>query len=260
VNILFISDVVGDPGRKAIRSHLPDLRDKYSPALVIANGENAAGGFGITPRVAEELMDMGIDLLTSGNHIWDKREIEDYINKEDMLLRPANFPAGVPGYGSALLSARNGVKVGVINLMGRIFMLPIDCPFKKADEEVEALRKQGAKVIIIDFHAEATSEKISLARYLDGRVTAVLGTHTHVQTADEKLLSGGTAFISDVGMTGPHDSVIGVTAELAIKRFLTQMPTRFDTAKGIGTLEAVVVKADPHTGKATGIERISIGD
>jgi metallophosphoesterase (TIGR00282 family) len=260
VNILFISDIVGDPGRKAVKHHLPGLRDKYSPALVIANGENAAGGFGITERIAEELIDIGIDLLTSGNHIWDKREVEDYINKEDRLLRPANLPPGVPGYGSALISARNGVKVGVINLMGRVFMLPIDCPFRKAKEEVAKLKSQGAKVILIDFHAEATSEKISLARYLDGSVTAVLGTHTHVQTADEKVLSGGTAFITDVGMTGPHDSVIGVTAELAIKRFLTQMPTRFDTAKGDGTLEAVVVAADPHTGKAAGITRISLGD
>lgn len=258
MRILFISDIVGDPGRKAVARHLQPLREKYSPALVIANGENSAGGFGITPRVAEELMEMGIDLLTSGNHIWDKREIEEYINKEDRLLRPANFPPGVPGYGSALISARNGVKVGVINLMGRIFMLPIDCPFRKAEVEVDNLKRQGAKVIIIDFHAEATSEKISLARHLDGKVTAVLGTHTHVQTADEKVLSGGTAFITDVGMTGPHDSVIGVTAELAISRFLTQKPTRFDTAKGVGTLEAVVVTADPHTGKATGIERLSL--
>ena len=257
MNILFISDIMGDPGRRAVKHHLPALRDRYRLDAVIANGENAAGGFGITQRLAEELLDMGIDILTSGNHIWDKKEIVEYVDKEDRLIRPANFPSGVPGYGSALISA-GGVKTGIINLMGRIFMLPIDCPFRKAEEEIEKLKAQGAKVIMIDFHAEATSEKIALARYLDGRVTAVVGTHTHVQTSDEKILPNGTAYITDVGMTGPHDSVIGVTAELAIKRFLTQMPARFDVAKGPGTLQAVVINADPGTGLALGIERLSI--
>jgi len=258
MNILFISDIMGDPGRQAVLGFLPRLREKYSPALVVANGENAAGGFGLTPRITDDLFEMGIDILTSGNHIWDKRDILTYIDKEKRLLRPANFPPGVPGYGSAVIRASNGARVGVINLMGRVFMANLDCPFRKADEEIAHLKKDGAQVILVDIHAEATSEKIALARYLDGKVTAVLGTHTHVQTADEKVLPGGTAYITDAGMTGPHDSVIGVTAELAINRFLTQMPTRFDTAKGPGTLQGVVVTADPKTGKASMIERVSL--
>ena len=257
MNILFIGDIVGDPGRKAVKDHLPEINRRYKPAVIIANGENSAGGFGITPRIADELFGMGIDLITTGNHVWDKKEVMEFIKTEERLLRPANFPPGVPGAGSALFTA-GGVKVGVLNLMGRIFMLPIDCPFRKARDEAERLKAQGAALIIIDLHAEATSEKIALARYLDGSVTAVIGSHTHVQTADEKVLANGTAYISDAGMTGPHDSVIGVTAELAINRFLTQMPTRFDTAKGVGTLEGVVVSADPATGKATAIERIQL--
>lgn len=258
MNILFISDIMGDPGRQAVLSCLPRLLEKYSAALVVANGENAAGGFGLTPRITEDLFEMGIDILTSGNHIWDKKDILLYIDQEKRLLRPANFPPGVPGYGSAIVRASNGVRVGVLNLMGRVFMANLDCPFRKADEEIALLKKDGAQVVLVDIHAEATSEKIALARYLDGKVTAVIGTHTHVQTADEKVLPEGTAYITDAGMTGPHDSVIGVTAELAINRFLTQMPTRFDTAKGPGTLQGVVVTADPKTGKAIKIERISL--
>ncbi len=258
MNILFISDIMGGPGRRAVKRHLPYLADRYAPQLVIANGENAAGGFGITPGISEELLDMGVDVLTSGNHIWDKKEIYGYIDKNDRLLRPANFPPGVPGYGSAVITAGGGVKVGVINLMGRVFMANLDCPFRAAKTETARLREAGAKVIIIDFHAEATSEKQAFARHMDGEVTAILGTHTHVQTADERVLPGGTAYITDVGMTGPHDSVIGVTSELAINRFLTAMPTRFDTARGPATLQGVVVTADPETGKATGIERVSV--
>ena len=258
MNVLFISDIMGESGRKAVMHHLPDLQEKYEPELIIANGENAAGGFGITPNIAEELLGMGIHVLTSGSHIWDKKEIYGYIDKNNRLLRPANFPPGAPGPGSALVKAENGVKVGVINLMGRVYLFNIDCPFRVAKEEVKKLREAGAQLIIIDMHAEATSEKIALARYLDGTVTAVLGTHTHVQTADERVLAGGTAFMTDVGMTGPQDSVIGVTAELAIERFLKQMPMRFDTAKGPGTLQAVVVTADEKTGRATKIERISL--
>jgi len=258
MNILFIADIVGSPGRKALKAVLPKLRDKYAPALVIANGENTAGGFGIIPAIAEELLDMGVDILTSGNHIWDKKEITDYISKTDTLLRPANYPPGVPGYGSAVLTAHNGVKVGVINLMGRVFMLPIDCPFRAADYEVERLTAQGARVIIIDFHAEATSEKGALANYLDGKVAAVIGTHTHVQTADERILPKGTAFISDAGMTGPYDSIIGVTVEAAVDKFLYQTPKRFDTAKGPAVVQGVVVTVDPETGLATGMERVSI--
>ncbi|MHB8173068.1 MAG: TIGR00282 family metallophosphoesterase, partial [Nitrospirota bacterium] len=248
----------GDPGRKAVASFLPKVRERYGLHVVVANGENAAGGFGITPKIAEELLGMDIDLLTSGNHIWDKKEIYDYIDRTDRLIRPANLPPGVPGTGSAVFTASEGTKVGVINLMGRIFLTPSDCPFRRAKEEIEKLKGRGAEVILIDFHAEATSEKIALARHLDGQVAAVVGTHTHVQTSDEKILSGGTAFITDVGMTGPHDSVIGVTSELAIGRFLTQMPARFDTAKGPGTFEAVIISADPMTGKATKIQRLSL--
>ena len=259
MEILFISDIVGDPGRKAVAAHLPAVREKYGVHAVIANGENAAGGFGITPKIAQELLDMDIDLLTSGNHIWDKKEIYEYLDRTDKLLRPANLPPGVPGTGSAVFTASDGTKVGVLNLMGRIFLTPSDCPFRRGKEETEKLKKLGAEVILVDFHAEATSEKIALARYLDGQVSAVVGTHTHVQTSDERLLPGGTAFITDVGMTGPHDSVIGVTSELAIGRFLTQMPARFDTAKGPGTFEAVIISADPDTGEATGIIRLSLG-
>jgi hypothetical protein len=258
MNILFISDIVGNPGRRVVRQHLHGLKEKYSTALVVANGENAAGGFGITPDVTYELLDMGIDVLTSGNHIWDKKEVVDFIGKEDRLLRPANFPQGVPGYGSALITAGNGVKVGVLNLMGRVFMTNLDCPFVAAKNEVGLLKKSGAQVVLVDFHAEATSEKMALAWYMDGDATAVIGTHTHVQTADERVLPKGTAYITDAGMTGPYNSVIGVTSELAIHRFLTQMPQRFDTAKGPAALQAVVITADPKTGLAKGIERISL--
>ncbi len=260
MEILFISDIVGEPGRRAVESFLPKVREDYGLHAVIANGENAAGGFGITPKIADELLRMDIDLLTSGNHIWDKKEIYEYIDRTDKLLRPANLPLGAPGTGSAVFTASDGTKVGVINLMGRIFMTPSDCPFRRGKEEIEKLKNRGAEVILIDFHAEATSEKVALARHLDGQVAAILGTHTHVQTSDEKVLQGGTAYITDVGMTGPHDSVIGVTSELAVGRFLTGMPARFDTAKGPGTFEAVIVSADPETGKATGIKRLSLRD
>jgi len=259
MKILFISDIVGSPGRDAVKQHLPALRQKYGPALIIANGENAAGGFGITQKVTGELLGMGIDILTSGNHIWDKKEIMEYLDREGRLLRPANYPPGVPGSGSAVVTARNGVKVGVLNLMGRAFMANLDCPFRRAKEEVAKLRDDGAKVVFVDFHAEATSEKIALARYMDGEVVALVGTHTHVQTADERVFPRGTAYITDVGMTGPTESVIGVTIEAAIERFLTHIPQRFETAKGDASLQAVVVTADPVTGLSKGIERINIG-
>ena len=260
MNILFISDIMGEPGRRAVKAHLARIRAARDISFVIANGENSAGGFGITPKIAEELLDMGIDVLTSGNHVWDKKEIADYIDRQERLLRPLNFPPGTPGRGSVAASADNGVMVGVINVMGRIFLSPIDCPFRAAKDEVKRLRQGGAKVIVVDVHAEATSEKIALAMYLDGTVAAVLGTHTHVQTADERVLQGGTAFITDVGMTGPHDSIIGVVPEQAISRFLTQMPARFETAKGPATFQAVIVMADPTTGLATSIERLSLGE
>ncbi|MBI5190887.1 MAG: TIGR00282 family metallophosphoesterase [Nitrospirae bacterium] len=258
MKILFISDIVGGPGRRAVKQHLQGLREKHSVDLIIANGENSAGGFGITQKVAEELLGMGIDILTSGNHIWDKKEVMNYLGKEDRLIRPANYPPGVPGYGSALVTAKDGTRVGVLNLMGRVFMANLDCPFRVGSEEVEKLKDAGAAVVFVDFHAEATSEKLALARYLDGSITALVGTHTHVQTADERILPKGTAYITDVGMTGPMDSVIGVTPEAAIERFLTHIPQKFDTAKGPAWLQAVIVEADPATGLADGITRICL--
>jgi 2',3'-cyclic-nucleotide 2'-phosphodiesterase len=259
MNILFISDIVGDPGRRAVKQHIGSLKREHNVSFVAANGENAAGGFGITPKIADELFSMGVDVMTTGNHIWDKKEIIEHIDREERLLRPANFPPGVPGSGSVVVEA-GGVKVGVLNLMGRVFIANLDCPFRRAREEVRALKEKGAKVILVDFHAEATSEKAAMAHFLDGTVTALLGTHTHVQTADERILPKGTAFMTDVGMTGPHDSVIGVTAEIAIERFLLQMPKRFDTAKGPATLQAVLISADIETGRATRIQRISLDE
>ena len=259
MNILFISDIVGDPGRRAVKQHLAALRREHSVSLVVANGENAAGGFGITPKISDEIFAMGVDVITTGNHVWDKKEIIEHIDREERLLRPANFPPGVPGSGRVAVEA-GGVTVGVLNLMGRVFIANLDCPFRRAREEVRALKEQGAKVILVDLHAEATSEKAAFAHFMDGSVTAVLGTHTHVQTADERILPKGTAFITDAGMTGPHDSVIGVTSEIAIDRFLLQTPKRFDTAKGPATLQAVLVSADTETGRATRIERISLDE
>ncbi len=259
MNFLFISDIVGDPGRRAVKQHLVALRREHSVSLVVANGENAAGGFGITPKISDELLAMGIDVITTGNHVWDKKEIVEHIDREERLIRPANFPPGVPGNGSVLAEA-DGVTVGILNLMGRVFLSTIDCPFRRGREEVRALKDKGAKVVLVDFHAEATSEKMAFAHFMDGSVTAVLGTHTHVQTADERILPKGTAYITDVGMTGPHDSVIGVTADIAIDRFLLQTPKRFDTAKGPATLQAVLVSADTETGRATRIERISLAE
>jgi hypothetical protein len=257
MNILFVGDIVGGAGRKCLARHLPKLRERHRPSLVIANGENAAGGFGITREVARELFELGVDLITTGNHVWDKREVYEYLDSTDRVLRPANYPPGVPGAGSAVVDA-DGVKVGVINLMGRVFMSNLDCPFRKAKELVPKLKARGAEVVLIDFHAEATSEKIALGRYMDGEIAALIGTHTHVQTADERLFPGGTAYISDAGMTGPSESVLGVSIEKAVERFLTQTPTRFDTAKGPAQFQAVVISADPDSGRATGIERINI--
>ncbi len=259
MNFLFISDIVGDPGRRAVKQHLAALRREYSVSLVVANGENAAGGFGITPKISDELLSMGIDVITTGNHVWDKKEIIEHIDREERLIRPANFPPGVPGNGSVLVEA-GGVKVGILNLMGRIFLSTIDCPFRRGREEVRSLKDKGARVVLVDFHAEATSEKVAFAHFMDGNATAVLGTHTHVQTADERILPKGTAYMTDVGMTGPHDSVIGVTADIAIERFLLQTPKRFDTAKGPATLQAVLISADDETGRATRIERISLDE
>lgn len=256
MKILFIGDIVGKPGRQAVRELLPKLIGDCEIDLVVANCENAAAGFGITRDVVEELFGNHIDIMTSGNHIWDKKEVLEFIGDYETLLRPANYPEKVPGAGSVAVPTAAGDYVGVLNLAGRIFMLPIDCPFTKAKDEIAALRKR-AKVIIVDIHAEATSEKKALGWYLDGEVSAVMGTHTHVQTADNEILPKGTAYISDVGMTGSFDSVIGVKKEAVIERFLTGVPNKFDTAKGDIRLQAVLLDIDPETGKANSIERIS---
>jgi metallophosphoesterase (TIGR00282 family) len=257
MKLLFIGDIFGKPGREIVRRGLPALVEHHEIDFVIANGENAAAGFGITGDIADVLFGYGIDVMTSGNHVWDKKEVLDYIPRQPRLLRPANFPAGVPGRGSYLGRTRTGEPVGVVNVMGRIFMTPLDDPFAVALREIEALRAK-TRVIVVDFHAEATSEKVAMAWHLDGRATAVLGTHTHVQTADERLLPKGTAAMTDVGMTGPHDSIIGVTVEAALGRFLTAMPARFEAASGPGRLNAAVLTADPATGKATRIERLNL--
>ena len=257
MKLLFIGDIFGKPGREIVRRGLPALIEQHALDFVIANGENAAAGFGITGDIADALFGYGIDVLTSGNHVWDKKEVLDYLPRQPRLLRPANFPAGVPGRGSYLGRTRTGEPVGVVNVMGRIFMNPLDDPFAVVLREIEALRAK-TRVIIVDFHAEATSEKVAMAWHLDGRATAVLGTHTHVQTADERLLPKGTACMTDVGMTGPHDSIIGVTVEAALGRFLSAMPARFEAAGGPGRLNAAVITADPATGKATHIERLNM--
>jgi metallophosphoesterase (TIGR00282 family) len=256
VRILFIGDIVGRPGRDLVKHGLASIVEHHAVDLVIANAENAAAGFGITREIGEQLLDSGIDVMTSGNHIWDKREALDYIGIEPRLLRPANYPSGAPGNGSYLARTAAGVTVGVINVMGRVFMLSIDDPFVVVRREIEALRAR-ARIIFVDFHAEATSEKVAMGWHLDGLVTAVVGTHTHVQTADERILPKGTAYLTDVGMTGPHDSIIGVEVEAALGRFLTGLPAKFETATGNPRLHAVIIDADERTGLATAIERLS---
>ena len=247
VRILFIGDIVGKPGRELVRRGLRILVEQHSADLVIANAENAAAGFGITREIGDQLLGWGVDVMTSGNHIWDKKEAIDYIGAEPRLLRPANYPAGVPGNGSYLARTADGRSAGVVNVMGRVFMLAIDDPFEVVLKQIDAL-KTRARVIFVDFHAEATSEKIAMGWHLDGKVTAVVGTHTHVQTADERILPKGTAYLTDVGMTGPHDSIIGVEIEPALGRFRNGMPARFETASGNPRLNAVVIEADDATG------------
>ena len=256
MRILFIGDIVGRPGRQLVKTGLAALVSRHDIDFVVANAENAAAGFGITREIGDELLDLGIDVMTSGNHIWDKREALDYIGTEPRLLRPANYPAGAPGNGSYLARARSGQSVGVINVMGRVFMLSIDDPFAVVLREIEAMR-QRTRIVFVDFHAEATSEKVAMGWHLDGKVTAVVGTHTHVQTADERVLPRGTAYLTDVGMTGPHDSVIGVEIEPALNRFLHALPTKFETATMNPRLNAVLIDADEKTGLATDIERLS---
>jgi hypothetical protein len=256
MRILFIGDIVGRPGRDIVKRSLAALVDFHQIDFVIANVENAAAGFGITREIGDELLDAGIDVMTSGNHIWDKKEALDYIGTEARLLRPANYPAGVPGRGSYVARTADNEAVGVVNLMGRVFMVSIDDPFACALREIEAMR-QRARIIFVDFHAEATSEKNAMGWHLDGKVTAVVGTHTHVQTADDRILPKGTAYLTDAGMTGPHDSIIGVDVQAALGRFLTAMPARFETATANPRLNAVIVDADPATGLATDIERLN---
>jgi metallophosphoesterase (TIGR00282 family) len=257
LKVLFIGDIFGKPGRHIAKEVLPGLVEEYAPDLILANGENAAAGFGITPALVEELLDLGIAVLTSGNHIWDKKEIVPYFNEhaDGRLLRPANYPATAPGYGLYIGRTRAGLDYAVINLQGRVFMPTIDCPFRTADALLEQI-PSSVKLRIVDMHAEATSEKQALGWYLDGRVTAVVGTHTHISTADETVLPQGTAYVTDLGMTGPYDSVIGIEKKSVIKKFLDQIPARFEVAKGDVRFCAVLIEADPQSGRALGIQRI----
>jgi hypothetical protein len=253
VTVLFLADIIGRPGRTALKRFLPALIKKHSPSFIIANAENAAGGMGLTEEIGRDLLGLA-DVLTSGNHIWDKKEAMDFLDREPRLLRPANYPPGNPGRGDVIRTDKQGNRVAVINLQGRVFMEPIDCPFRTADALIDKIRAE-TPVIIIDFHAEATSEKQALGWYLDGRVTAVLGTHTHVPTADDRILPGGTAFLSDVGMVGSGNSVIGMRREQAVEKFLTALPQRFEPGRDGLFLSAVVVEADPDTGRARTITR-----
>lgn len=257
VNCLFIADIVGKPGRRIVSEKLPSLRREFDIDLCVANCENASGGKGITVKMANALFSYGIDVLTSGNHVWDHKEILPYLKSNPNILRPANYPPGVVGTGKAVFLLNNGFPVGILNLQGRVFMSDLDCPFRVALQEIEELKKM-TKVVLVDFHAEATSEKMAMGWYLDGKVSGVLGTHTHVQTADERILPKGTAYITDVGMTGPHDSVIGIDTDIVLERFLTQMLVRFDPAKGNLKLCGVVVTIECDSGRAVRIQRLML--
>ncbi len=255
MRILFIGDIVGQPGRRIVTERLHDIVAQQELDLVIANAENAASGFGITPRLAEELFGAGIDLLTGGNHSWDRKEILDYFPHEPRLLRPANYPDGTPGTGLFVGAAKNGSRYAVLNLQGRVFMPSIDCPFRTADRELARI-PADVKVALVDMHAETTSEKEAMGWYLDGRVSAVIGTHTHVATADEQVLPRGTAYITDVGMTGPHDSVIGMEKAAILKRFLDGLPARFEVAADDVQMNCVLLDVEEVTGRACSIERV----
>jgi calcineurin-like phosphoesterase len=286
LNILFVGDIFGSAGRRIVREHIGHVREAHHIELTIVNAENAAGGFGLTPQIAEEIFDLGADVLTMGNHVWDKKELIDYLNsaapesspqnlagsaaahsasvsvgasfdRPRRVIRPANFPPGSPGYGVFEGSTASGIDYAVIQLQGRVFMTPLDDPFRTADALLAGIK---AKVIVVDFHAEATSEKVAMGWYLDGRVTAVLGTHTHIPTADERILHNGTAFQTDVGMSGPYDSIIGVEKELVLHKFLTGMPGKFEAAKGNPKMCAALVTCDPQTGRASAIQRIMLGE
>jgi 2',3'-cyclic-nucleotide 2'-phosphodiesterase len=259
MNILFIGDIVGRPGRELVRKGLRGLIDHYSVDLTIANAENAAAGFGVTKDIGDSLLEYGVDVMTSGNHIWDKKEVMGYIASEPRLLRPANYPTGVPGRGSYVAQTGDGRSIGVINVMGRVFMLNIDDPFAVVLSEIDGLRHK-TRVIIVDFHAEATSEKIAMGWHLDGKVTLVVGTHTHVQTADERILPNGTAYMTDAGMTGPHDGIIGMEREPSLERFLNALPSKLEPASANPRLNGVLVRADEKTGRATAITRLSYSE
>jgi len=256
LTVICVGDVFGEPGRRAVQMLLPKLKKQHEADLAVVNVENSASGFGVTPLIARTFLEQGADVMTSGNHIWDKKEIIEYIVKENLLLRPANYPPGTPGAGSIVVKA-GPHKVAVLNLMGRVFLPDLDCPFRKANEEVERLRAE-TPIIVVDMHAEATSESAAMGWHLDGRVSAVVGTHRHVQTADERLLPKGTAYITDLGLTGPTDSVIGVEPELALARFLSGMPNRFEPARGPAMLQGAVIRIDPETGRGLSIERLRV--
>jgi len=256
MRVLFVGDIVGRPGRRAVAAWVPRLRRERNIDLVIANGENAAAGAGITDKIADQLLGMGVNVITSGNHVWDKKEALPAV-EDGRILRPANYPPGVAGLGSVVAHTPDGVPLGVLNVQGRAFLRTIDCPFRIAKREIERLRSE-AVAIFVDFHAEATAEKLAMGWYLDGEVAAVVGTHTHVQTADERVLPGGTAYITDVGMTGPHESVIGMEIGGSIQRILTGLPTRLDPAKNDVRFCGAVVDIDPTTGRALGIERLNL--
>jgi len=255
MRVLFVGDVVGRAGRDIIKGRLDLFKDREKIDIAIVNAENAAGGSGLTPRIAKELFSAGADALTSGDHIWRKREIYEFLDTNDKIVRPLNYPEGAPGKGSIIVETDGGVKVGIINIIGRVFMDAVECPFRSVKKEVETLR-EITPIIIVDIHAEATSEKVAMGWYLDGKVTAVIGTHTHIQTADEKILPEGTAYITDCGMTGPYDSVIGRKKEKIIERYLTQLPTTFDLAEAGIEMHGVIVDVDEKTGKARGIKRV----
>lgn len=257
MRMLFIGDVVGKPGRRAVATLVPKLRQEREIDFVVANGENSAHGAGLTASTVDALLSSGVEIITTGDHVWDQKEIYEVIEREPRLLRPLNLPPSAPGRGSTVIEREGKSSVGVINLIGRVFMPNNDCPFRAAEAEVARLRKQ-TNIIIVDLHAEATSEKIAMGRFLDGKVSAVIGTHTHVATADERILPKGTAYISDVGMCGPHDSVLGRDVEAVLKRFLTQMPHKMEVAEGDVALCGVVIDVDESSGRARSIERIRI--
>lgn len=257
MNILVIGDIVGKPGRRALKNLLPGLQQKYNIEFTVANAENAAGGKGISKEVFAEIIGAGVDVVTMGNHVWDNREVFSFIDDEARIIRPANYPGDCPGQGYHVYTGGFNKKIAVINVSGRVFLDPLDCPFQVTREIIGQIRKK-ADIMIIDFHAEATSEKLAFAYYFDGSVNAVLGTHTHIQTADERILSGGTAYITDLGMTGPVDSILGMDKELVIKRFVTQRPVRFEVAKGPAQLQGVVLSLDDYTNQVLEIERICL--